>query len=135
MAGLRYFNAVFDEHGAEPAEMLFRDKEPITVIVRAFVEGDEGVRLVIQAPEGLDQQLVVSRDGLRALPDRSAYLAGYLLVDPEQPAAKVVAAGFPDDISVRLTIDEGGPLEEQLLLHRNAVRRLAEDPQDPLTST
>jgi hypothetical protein len=131
MADLRYFNALFDEHGAEPAMLLFRGQEAVTVIVRGFLEGDEGIRLVIQAREGLNQQLVVAREGLLALADGSANLTGYLLVDPEQPAVKVSASGFHDGDSVRLTVGEGGPHEEQLLLHRNAVRRLAEDPQDP----
>jgi hypothetical protein len=131
MADLKYFNALFDEHGADPAMLFFRDQEPLTVIVRSFLEGDNGVRLLIQASEGLDQQLVVSREGLRALADEPATLKGFLLVDSEQPAVEVTAAGFHDDYSVRPTIDENGHLEEQLLIHRNAVRRLAEDPQSP----
>jgi hypothetical protein len=131
VADPRYFNALFEEHGAEPAEIFFRDHESVTVIVRSFLEGDEGIRLDIQAREGLHQQLVVARDGLRALATGSAKLEGLLLVDSEQPAVEVTAAGFHDGDGVRLTVDEDGPLEEQLLIHRNAVRRLADDPQDP----
>lgn len=109
MADLKYFDALFDEHGAEPAMLFFRDQEPLTVIVRSFLEGDDGVRLVIQASEGLNQQLMVSREGLSALAGGPATLKGFLLVDSEQPAVEVTAAGFHDDYSVRLTIDEDGP--------------------------
>jgi hypothetical protein len=135
MADLRYFNALFEEHGAEPAELFFRDQESVTVIIRSFKEGNESIRLDIQAREGLHQQLVVSREGLRALANGAANLEGFLLVDSERPAVKVTATGLHDGDGVRLTVDEDGALEEQLLIHRNAVGRLADDPQDPLPHT
>lgn len=131
MADPTYFNALFNEHEAEPAKLFFRDQEPLTVIVRSYLEGDGDVRLLIQARDGLNQQFVVSREGLSALAGGPATLKGFLRVDSEQPAIEVTAGGFHDDEAVRLTIDEDGPFEEQLLIHRNAVRRLADDPQDP----
>jgi hypothetical protein len=129
MADLRDFNALFDEHGAEPAMLLFREK----VIVRGYRDGDESVRLIIQnADNVVTQQLLVPRQGLQALATGEATFEDCdLFVDAEQPAIRVTVTGFHDDAGVRLTVDEAGPLEEQLVIPRNAVLRLAEDPQDP----
>lgn len=83
MADLKYFNALFDEHAAEPGRLFRPEQNEVSVIVRSFLDGDATVRRIIQAgDEGVDQQLLVSRDGLRALADSPQTLEGYLFADP-----------------------------------------------------
>ena len=62
MEDLRYLRAYASEFGAIPGVVVREDQEPINVLVRAFEDGSEGVRLVVQSSDGsLDDQLLVNR--------------------------------------------------------------------------
>ncbi|HEY6814765.1 MAG TPA: hypothetical protein VI168_04415 [Croceibacterium sp.] len=55
----------------------------------------------------------------------------HLFTGPNESPVMVIVRAFADDEAIRLTIeDRSGEINQQLLINRNALRHLADDPEE-----